>query len=131
MPARTLLALAALLLAAGCTGAELAPADLYGTWELVVEHSDEDNLHAPGEELQLAPGSRAFFRGEGITERQVGFTAFRGERLFPAPGKSEEPLLLQIEGEPEILIVEMPNRNTLTLEPNGVYGSWLTYRRSR
>jgi hypothetical protein len=118
-----------LLLLTACAPGTLQTADLYGAWDLVALEAEPAGPHVVGEELQLSPdGARFEAAGEA---RQVPFETYRGRIEFPGPGQPDEGLLVQFGGEDVVYEAQMPNRSTLVLVPNGIYGPILSYRRAR
>lgn len=126
---RSSLAVATILLAA-CSSTPALSA-MYGTWRLVESRPDSAGAHPIGETLQLVPGAVARFTAPGGEPRQVRFSTFRGIIEYPAEGQDPDALLMEIEGESEVFIVEMPMRNTLKLTANGISSLAFTYQRVR
>jgi len=122
---------ALLVLAAACGGHELRQSDLYGTWRLAGTMGEPTVPHPEGEILQLTPGAQARYEGEGVTARGVGIETFHGQIQYPVQGGPDEGLLFRVEDDEAIYWVGMPDRSTLVLTPNDIYGAVLTYRRAR
>lgn len=126
-PAAFTILLFALLFLAACSSDQLPP-DYYGSWILTGSGGGIDGRWEESSgtnvSFQLKTGNTAVFFHDGKPVRTVAFSVSHGDTIFgPA-------WLIRFDDRTEPEVIQLPDRDTLTLSMNAYDGFGATYLRA-